>query len=457
MTDNNNFDDQHEHYNQSNFDNTLSSFITDENSKNRLNNYFLVILCFIGIILLWSLITTVDQTINIKGHIVPQDGIATIKHESGGEVIDINVSNYQQVKAGDRLLIINNQKILNGLKQNKSKLKVVDSEIVYAVAFLKNTLKDLTDKKQLQEVESYLNNISDTIAHSKHLAEASKLLAEHKDRVIEEQINKNIIEITRLKDDIEVLEDELVFIDEQRNIFNKLLETKNVSKIRALDYEIRYREILRELKKSKSELNFKTKETNELKSKRIVEKQDDVKTKYEELVKLNKEKIDLMTNISQLENTLDNLDISAPIDGIVQGIKIVKGVTIQPGEEVLSIIPTDSEMVFEAEASLEQKGKINVNSQAEIQFDGFNVLQFNRVKAEVLNISPYTFNENKTGNDFFKVVVKLNDNKVRSRNEQYEIKPGMSGSLYVSTGKQSLFSYLFGPVYNAFAHAYDQK
>lgn len=438
-------------------DRLLGSFIQDQNSRSNLHTYFMIIVGLIFIMLLWSFITTIEQTVTIKGQIIPHDGIAKIKHESGGEVIKIHVRNYDQVKKGDLLLTIDNNKILTSLKQYKSKLKVVDTEIFYAIAYLKNTLKSIGEKAKFKEVEEYLNNISDTISHSKHLVQASKLISDHKDQVIQQQINKNKIELERLAEEVKVLDDELKYLDEQRIIFKTLLESKNVSKIRALDYEIRYREVLRESNKAKSDLQFKTKETNELESKRIVEKQDGIREKYEELVALNKEKIDLVSNISQLEDSLSNLNITAPIDGMVQGLEIVKGVTIREGEEVLSIIPTNSNVVFEAKASLEQKGKININNDAEVQFDGFNVLQFDRIQGKILNISPYTFKENPTKGEIFKVVVKLDAKNISSGSETYNIKPGMSGTLYISTGNQSLFAYLFGPIYNAFSNVYDQR
>lgn len=441
----------------SNLDKMLSSFISESSARSSLNKYFLFLLAFIFIIFIWTQFTSIDQTINIKGQIIPQDGIAKIKHESGGEVIKIHVNNYDNVKKGELLLTIDNQKILTSLKQNQSKLKVVDSEIAHAVSFLKDNIKDVPHEDTVQKLKEYLDNISDTIAQSEQLTKASRLASDHKDQVILQQINMNKIEISRLKDEIVVLDDELDYLNQQREIFQKLLETKNVSKIRAIDYELKYRDVLRESKKAKSDLNLKLKETSELESKRIVQKQDGIREKYEELVKLNKEKIDLLSNITQLQTSLENLNIYAPISGNVQGLDIVKGVTIQPGEEVLSVIPTDSNFVFEAKASLEQKGKINLGSKAEVQFDGFNILQFKRIPAKILNISPYTFSEGIQNKEFFKVVVKLESNKITSKSNVYDIKPGMSGTLYVSTGEQSLFAYLFGPIYNAFAHLYDQK
>lgn len=443
---------------QSRADKILSSFMNNADSRNNLNKYFMLIIGLIFILFIWSNFTTIDQNVTIKGQIVPHSGIAKIKHEAGGEVIKIHVTNYQEVNKGDLLLTIDNNKILTGLKQNKSKLKVVDTEIAYAIAYLKNNIGELYDTNQYKEVTEYLNNIADTMEQSKQLVEASRLISDHKDKVIAEQINQNKIELQRLADEITVLEDELKYLDEQRGIFNQLLASKNVSKIRALDYEIRYREVLREFNNAKSNLEFKNKETRELESKRIVEKQDGIREKYEELVTLNKEKIDLVSTIRQLETSLQNLDITAPISGIVQGLDIVKGVTIRPGEEVLSIIPTDSPVVFEAKASSEQKGKISNDSPAEVQFDGFNILQYNRVPAKIINISPFTFSDkNPTQNEFIKVVVKLNQETVNSRANQYKIKPGMSGTLYITTEKQSLFAYLFGPIYSAFSNVYSQK
>lgn len=438
-------------------DKTLSSFVYDSNSRNKLNTYFLSVVGLIAVLFIWSFLTSIDQTVNIKGQVIPSDGIAKIKHESGGEVMQIHVSNYDEVKKGQLLMTIDNNKILTSLKQNKSTLKVVDTEIAHIIAYLKNNLKDISERDAFKEVEEYLNNITDTISHSKQLAQASRLISDHKDQVIQEQINKNNIEIERLGKEITVLDDELKYMDEQRAIFKTLLESKNVSKIRALDYEIRYRETLREFQKAKSDLSSKKQETSELESKRIVEKQNGIREKYEELVTLNREKIDLVSNISQLQNSLNNLDIRAPISGMVQGLEIVKGVNIQQGEEVLSIIPTNSNVVFEAKASLEQKGKISLNSQAKVQFDGFNILQYDRIPAEVINISPYTFSENPTKDDFFKVVVKLKSKTIESGSSKYRIKPGMSGTLHISTEEQSLFAYLFGPIYNAFSHVYDQK
>ena len=438
-------------------DKFLSSFIDESSARKNLNKYFFFLLGFILIVFIWSQFTHIDQTINIKGQIIPQDGIAKIKHESGGEVIKIHVNNYKNVKKGDLLLTIDNQKILTSLKQNQSKLKVVDSQIAHAVSFLKDNIKNISSQDTAKKLEAFLNNISDTISHSQELNRASRLASDHKDQMILQQINMNKIEITRLKDEIVVLDDQLDYLNQQREIFQKLLESRNVSKIRAIDYELKYREVLRESKKARSDLNLKVKETSELESRRIVQKQDGIREKYEELVELNKEKIDLISNISQLQTSLDNLNIYAPITGNVQGLDIVKGVTVQPGEEVLSLIPTNSNFVFEAKASLEQKGKINLGSKSEVQFDGFNILQYSRIPAKILNISPFTFNEGIQEKEFFKVVVKLESTKIKSKNHIYDIKPGMSGTLYVSTGEQSLFAYLFGPIYNAFAHLYDQK
>ncbi len=438
-------------------DRALTSFMRNDNSKSKLNKYFIIILLLILILFIWSLFATMSQTIQIKGQVTPLDGIAKVNHEFGGEITKVYVKNYDTVKQGDVLLTLDDKKILTGLKQYKSKLKVVDSEIAHSVSFLKNNLNVLKGSEDFEQVETYLNNISDTISQSAELTEATRLISDNQDKVIKSQIEINEIDLARLKQEVTVLQEQLHYLNQQRQIFNKLLETKNVSKVRAMDYEIRYRDVLITLDKTKADYDSKLKENIELKSKRVVNQQDAIKTQYQKLIDFNKEKIDLLSNIDQLENNLKNLNIKAPIDGIVQGTDFVTGIIVKPGADILSIIPIDSEMVFEAKASMQQKGKINLNDLAEIQFDGFNVIRYHRIPGEIINVSPYTFSDSPLQEHFIKVIVKLKEKEIRGGNTSYPIKPGMSGILYVTTDEQSIFAYIFGPIYDAFAEIGDQK
>lgn len=408
-------------------------------------------------LLFLSFITSIEQTITINGQVVPMNNIATIKHETGGEVLKVYVDNYSHVNKGDLLLTLDNNKILTSLKQNKSKLKVVDTEILYAAAYLKKNLKSIARQDVYKEVEQYLNNISDTIVHSKQLVQASRLVTDYKDEVIQEQINKNKIEIAQIDDDLNSLDKKLNQLAEQRDIFSTLLKSKNVSKVRAIDYEVKYIDVTRDIKAAKSKRDMLIRENNELESKRVINEQDAVKEKYEELVDFNKEKIDLVSNISQLETMLSQLTIKAPISGTIQGLNVVKGINIQPGEEVFSIIPDDTKVLFEAQASLQQKGKVNITSDSEVQFDGFNVLEYNRVPAKIVNVSPYTFVDEVNRNKYVKILLQLDSDKVVSKQDEFRIKPGMSGIVYINSGKRSLFGYLFGPIYNSFYNAYNEK
>ena len=457
MTDNNRQLVKSMNQSNSRVDRTLSSFMRPEGSKNKLNRYFLIMILLIVFLLIWSLFSTMSQTIQIKGQITPLNGIAKVNHEFGGEITKVYVKNYDTVKKGDLLLTLDDKKILTGLKQYKSKLRVVDSEIAHAVSFLKNNLNVLKGSDDFQQVETYLNNISDTITQSAELTEATKLISDNQDKVIQSQIEMNEIELDRLKQEVTVLEQQLNYLDQQRQIFNKLLETKNISKIRAMDYEIKYRDVLIAFEKAKADYQSKIKENDELKSKRIVNQQDAIKDMYQKLIDFNKEKIDLLSNIDQLENNLKNLNITAPIDGTVQGADIVDGITVKPGADILSIIPIDSDIVFEAKASMQQKGKINLTDHAEVQFDGFNVIRYNRIPAEIINISPYTFSDNPLQEHFIKVIVKLKSSQITAGSTSYPIKPGMSGILYVTIDEQSIFAYIFGPIYDAFAELGDQK
>lgn len=435
----------------------LISFAYDFKQRKKFDIHYYIVLFLVFGLFISSFIIEIEQTINLKGQIVPNSSIARIKHELGGNVSKVLVDNYTSVKKGELILSFDKTKLNTSLKMYKSKLKVIDSEILYTVAFLKNNLKEIQEENLIKEVEQYLINISDTIEQSKQLANASKLISDHKDEVIQQEINKNNIELSRLISEEKMLQEELSKLGETMEIFNKLLKSKNISKIRVIDYEIKYIQAKRELSKLKANIDTKQRENTELLSKRIVQKQDAIKTKYEELVDLNKQKLDLVSNISLLEESLAKLDVKSPISGIVQGLDITSGITIQPNEELFTVIPENSEILFEAKASLAQKAKINKHSKVEVQFDGFNAIQFNRISGRVVNISPYTFDKNPMTDEFSKVIVKLDSNIITSAKSEYPIKLGISGTLFVSAETQSLFSYIFGPIYSAFSNAHGQE
>lgn len=439
-----------------NNDSSFAELFLNSDKRQSYKRYNNIILFMTLGLFIMSFIIKIDNTVMLHGEVVPEDKIVKIKHDTGGEIDDVYVKNYQVLNKGDVILKIDAKKVLTSIKQNKTKLKVIDTEIINIAAYLKNNISGTTENSMLKEVEQYLSNITDTIGSAKDLVETNKVISQYKSKVINEKIEQNNLEIDRMSSELKRLADKLDYISEQREIFQQLLKSKNVSKVRAIDYEVKYLDIISEIEKIKSNLNVKKLENKELSNKKIVTEQDDIRDRYEELVALNKEKIDIVSNITQLENMLDNLVLRAPISGIVQGLEIGKGSTIQPGEEIVSIIPHDSNFLFEAKAKLKQKGKINQNTKSHVQFDGFNVLEFNRVGAKIINISPYTFSNEGDEDKFFKIVMHLNGREITSKTKRYSIKPGMSGVAYLTTEKTSLFSYFFGPIYNSLNNIYSE-
>lgn len=403
-----------------------------------------------------SFIIKVDNTVMLSGEVIPEDKIVKIKHETGGEIEELYVEDYQHLNKGDMILKIDSKKVSTSIKQNKTKLKIIDSEIINIAEYLKNNMGNIKEDSMLKEVEQYLSNIIDTIGNAKELVETNKLISQHKTKVIKEQIEQNNLEIERMSSELQRLDSKLEYINEQRIVFQELLKSKNISKIQAIDYEIKYLDIVGEIEKIQSSLNVKKLENKELINKQVVTEQDDIRDRYEELVALNKEKIDIVSNITQLETMLNNLVLRSPISGTIQGLNVSVGSTLQAGEEIISVVPNESNYLFEAKVKLKQKGKINKTTKSHVQFDGFNVLEFDRVDAKIINISPYTFANERDENRFFKIVMQLKSKDITSKTKKYSIKPGMSGVAYLTTEKTSLFSYFFGPIYNAMSNVYSE-
>jgi HlyD family type I secretion membrane fusion protein len=402
------------------------------------------VILIIFLIIIWSLITTVEQTVDLRGQITPHDGIASIRHSVGGIVETINVQNYNPVKTGELLATLDDRQSKSSLTQYESKLKVIDAQIYNIATYLKGNIDQTKN----------LNNIPDTIENSEQLILAEKTIADIDQDNLKIKIQENEIKQEEFEKRNGILKKQVSDLEEQKNISNKLLAVKAISKTEALEHELKYTNALSEYQKSQSESDQNIKELNEFKNKAILLKQTVMQEKYQKLIDLNKDKIDVVTAIFQFKTNLNNLEIRSPISGIVQGIKIVNGMTIQPGEEILSIIPEDGKIVFEAKIPLAEKGKLLNNLPVEIQFDGFNVMYYNRIKGKIINISPYIFNDDQTHLDYFKAIISMDQKSLQSGSTVFALQAGMSGTAYVQTGEQSLFAYLAEPLYRGISHAF---
>ncbi|MBX3606479.1 MAG: HlyD family type I secretion periplasmic adaptor subunit [Piscinibacter sp.] len=155
-----------------------------------------------------------------------------------------------------------------------------------------------------------------------------------------------------------------------------------------------------------------------------------------------------------LADKLDKSQIRSPVRGRVQRLlaNTVGGV-VQPGKDIVEIVPLDDALVLEARIQPKDIAFIAPGQAATVKFSAYDFSIYGGMAAEVENISPDTVVDER-GNAYYLVRVRTRSAKF---NDRLPIIPGMTAEVDILTGNKSVLSYLLKPVLKAKAYALRER
>ena len=135
--------------------------------------------------------------------------------------------------------------------------------------------------------------------------------------------------------------------------------------------------------------------------------------------------------------------ILSPVRGRVQRLlaNTVGGV-VQPGKDIVEIVPLDDTLVLEARVAPKDIAFIRPDQAATVKFTAYDFSIYGGLEAKVENISPDTVVDDR-GNAFYLVRVRT---LKPGFNDKLPIIPGMTAEVDVLTGQKTVLSYLLKPV-----------
>lgn len=147
-----------------------------------------------------------------------------------------------------------------------------------------------------------------------------------------------------------------------------------------------------------------------------------------------------------LNDKVDKSQIKSPVRGRVQRLlaNTVGGV-VQPGKDIVEIVPLDDVLVLEAKVHPRDIAFIHPGQNATVKFTAYDYSIYGGLEAQVDNISPDTVVDER-GNAFY--VVRVQTRKP-SLGDRLPIIPGMTAEVDVLTGSKTVLAYLVKPVLKA--------
>ena len=126
---------------------------------------------------------------------------------------------------------------------------------------------------------------------------------------------------------------------------------------------------------------------------------------------------------------------------------------------LLDIVPTDENLVIEAQLPIKDIGFVTINQRAVVKLDSADAPIFGNIEGVVEKISADTVKEEGSQDSkvFYKILVKTDKNFFDSGEQRYELVPGVKVIVNIHTGKRTVFDYMLTPFKQMWSEALRER
>lgn len=181
-----------------------------------------------------------------------------------------------------------------------------------------------------------------------------------------------------------------------------------------------------------------------------------------ELAKTEEELVATTQLRTQRADQLSRTELYAPADGIVKNVRFTTvGAVLRPGDEMLQIVPTNDALIVEAKVRPADIGFIRNGQSASVKFDAYDYSIYGAASGEVIYISADTLTEQDTRGEtsYYRVHVSADAGQMQRRraNGPIELQPGMTATVEIKTGENTVWRFLSKPLTKTLSEAMTER
>lgn len=165
--------------------------------------------------------------------------------------------------------------------------------------------------------------------------------------------------------------------------------------------------------------------------------------------------------MAQKKDQLDHAELRAPVNGVVKNVRVTtRGGVIRPGEEVMEIVPGEDDLVVEARVSPADIAFIAIGMHATVKIDAYDYTIYGDLPGKLTYISPDTLKVDLREGEppYYRAQIRTEGRRFRGRpSADLEIQPGMTATIEVKTGSNTVLHYLAKPVVKTLAESLGER
>ena len=386
--------------------------------------------------LLWSIFGYVDEVAVAPGKLIPVGFVKVVQAEDKGVVKVIHVQDGQKVKQGQLLMELDPTFSAADLARVKKEIAYYNLEIERLTAEKedKSFSPQLTTELELKDIDFQLR------LYQSRQNEFKAKVATAQSNIRQAEANLQIAYANQVK--YQALYE---IAKEREDRIQQLVNENAVALFVLLEYRSKRLELEQNLAAQVAEIarnESAIAQSREVMASVVAERDRDINTKLVEdrkLVNGYNEDIKKAAEKDRLSR------IVAPIDGRVTQLSVhTIGGVVTAAQALLVVVPEDSSLEVEAWVANRDIGFVKPAQRAEIKIETFSFQKYGTIGADVIEISPDAIEDKEKGR-VYRVVLKLDKDKVLVNDKEVYLAPGMTASAEIKIKQKRIIEFFLDP------------
>lgn len=366
---------------------------------------------FLALVVGWSFWAELDQVSRAQGTVIPAGRVQVIQTADGGQITRILVREGDHVKKGQLLVELDKVKLTASVGEAQGKVASLKSSMVRINAELFD--RPLVFPADVQGFPDFIINQTE--------------LYRKRRQALEDQLSS--------------LRQQLALMRQELDMNMPLLAQGDVSKADIIRLQRGVADIQSQI------VNVRNKYVQ------------DLQTEY---TKTEEDLVTAREVLAQRTDALKDTNIVAPVDGIVKNVKLTTlGGVLRASDEVLSIVPTGEDLIVEAKLSPSDIAYVKLGQIANVKFDAYDSSIYGSANGTVIYISADTLAEQTPRGEelFYRAHIEADTTRMKTHRagEKIEIQPGMTATLEILTGSNTVWHYLTKPINKTLGEAMTER
>jgi adhesin transport system membrane fusion protein len=400
----------------------------------------------LAMMLIWAGFTEIDEVVRGEGRVTPSRQVQIIQSLDGGIVTEILVHEGQTVLLGDPLIRIDETRAVSSFRENRGQyLSLVAKQA---------RLKALADGTPFNPPPEVLTENPAIYQQEQALYLASKDELTSQINIAKDQVSQREKELAEARARAEQADKGLELTMRELAVTKPLESSGAVSEVDLLRLERDASKLRGDRDQARAQI-ARIQDAIVEGGRKVTETEQTAMSKVRSDLSENTAKLNsLMETSVSLGDRIKQATLKSPVNGTVSRLffNTVGGV-IQPGKEVLEVVPTDDALILETKIQPKDIAFIRLLQPASVKLTAYDYTIYGTLDAIVENVAADSVVDEK-GNAYYVVRVRT----LRSSlGKGLPIIPGMVAQVDIMTGKKTVLSYLLKPVLKAKSYAFTER